>query len=84
MSKKGSKHTAFELRMGDKDTRVDDIRASPLARTAVIDIGGVARLSMRNAAKAPWSVSLVDQLLAVNLSVLLNILNLPTVSELCR
>jgi hypothetical protein len=71
-----SQHTAFKLGMGRKDARVDNICASTLAGTAVIDIGGIARSSVRDATKAPCRIGFIDQLLAVNYGILLNVLNL--------
>lgn len=67
--------------MSSKDTGIDDIGASSLATRAVVNIGGVARLGVRNATKSPCSILLGDQLLAVNLSILLDELNLAAVSN---
>lgn len=62
--------------MCSQDTSVDDIRAGALSRGAVVDIGGVALFSVRNTAKTPRSTVLKLPVNSLDLSILLNVLNL--------
>jgi hypothetical protein len=65
------------------DARVNDIRARALAGAVVVHVRRGARLAVRDAAKAPGHVVLVDKVVGRHDAILLNVLDLNRVSITC-
>ena len=74
--------TAFKFRVIDFDTSVNDIAAGSLSSRTVIGICGTALLGVGDTSEAPRSASLSLVLLCVNLNILVNVLNLSSMSNM--
>jgi hypothetical protein len=58
--------------MVDVDTSVKDIAAGTLTRGAIIHIGVITRVYVRNASKTPWSIAVRKPVQGVDFGILLN------------